>query len=123
MTNLSANDVLNGVKFKLNEKVTVSPTKHFTVVDAAFSVNPVSGDVNVYLTVDYVYGNSTGTDIINASQLKGFLKQPKVLYINPAKCWVFYCFFICQYYNVIIKMKGTFIMKTQPAKAFFQIFW
>lgn len=74
MINLSAKDVLNGVKFALNEKVTVSPTKNFTVVDAAFSVNPVSGDVNVSLTVDYVYGDSTGTDVINASQLKEFLK-------------------------------------------------
>lgn len=74
MTDVTANDVLNGVKFKLHERVNVSTHKHFTVVDASLSVNPVSGDVNVSLTIDYVNGQHTGTDIINASQLKGFLK-------------------------------------------------
>jgi hypothetical protein len=74
MSNVTANDVRNGVKFKLHERVNVSTHKHFTVVDASLSVNPVSGDVNVSLTIDYVNGEHTGTDIINANQLKEFLK-------------------------------------------------
>jgi hypothetical protein len=74
MSNVSAKDVLNGVKFNLHQKIEVTPSKSFTVVDAALSVNPVSGDVNVSLTVDYVNGEHTGTDVINASQLKEFLK-------------------------------------------------
>lgn len=74
MTPILANDVLNGQPFKLNQQINVSPEKHFTVVDVALSVNPVSGDVNVNLTVNYVYGDKTGTDVINARQLKEFLK-------------------------------------------------
>lgn len=70
----TASDVLNGVKFNLNERINVSPAKHFTVVDANLSINPVSGDVNVYLTIDYVNGEHSGTDIIHARQLKEFLK-------------------------------------------------
>jgi len=63
-----------GVRFKLHQKIEVTPSKSFTVVDTAISVNPVSGDVNVSLTIDYVNGEHTGTDVINASQLKEFLK-------------------------------------------------
>jgi hypothetical protein len=74
MRTLSANNVLNGTKFKFHEKIEVTPTKHFTVVDAAIAINPVSGDVNVTLTIDYVNGNHSGIDVINASQLKEFLK-------------------------------------------------
>lgn len=74
MRNVSANSVLNGVQFNLNQKIEVTPTKHFTVVDASISVNPVSGDVNVSLTIQYVDGNHSGIDIINAAQLKEFLK-------------------------------------------------
>lgn len=74
MNNVSAKDVLNGVIFKLHQKIEVTPSKNFTVVDTAISVNPVSGDVNVLLSIDYVNGEHTGTDVIKASQLKEFLK-------------------------------------------------
>lgn len=74
MTHTLAKDVLYGLSFKLNEQINVSPEKYFTVVDVGLSVNPVSGDVNVNLTVNYVYGDKTGTDVINARQLKEFLK-------------------------------------------------
>jgi len=74
MTDTLAKDVLNGLSFKLNEQINVSPEKHFTVVDVSLSVNPVSGDVNVNLTVNYVFGDKSGTDVINSRQLKEFLK-------------------------------------------------
>lgn len=74
MTLILANDVLNGHPLKLKQQVNVSPDKHFTVVDIELSVSPVSGDVSVYLTIDYVFGDKTGTDVIDSRQLKGFLK-------------------------------------------------
>jgi len=74
MSNLSAKDVLNGTKFKLHQQVEVAPDKKFTVVDVSISVNPVSGEVNIQLTVDYVFGDKTGTDVVKSTQLKEFLK-------------------------------------------------
>lgn len=72
---LTNNSVVDGSPFKIGEKIVVSDTKSFTVVDAMFRLDMDMKTMDVTLTVDYEVDGRKGTDKVALSRLHSWLDK------------------------------------------------